>query len=190
LKPNSKIKSVLKNVMRIILLVLCGSVLGINVYLANATSLLGDSLPMPFGYGAAVVLSGSMEPEFSKGDLIIVKQSETYKTKDIVVFQDNGALVVHRIISLDADTVITKGDANNTADKPITASAIKGKVLFSVPFVGNIVNFVKTPVGTILIIAVAIVLIEIPRRNEKKRDDEQREQIIQEIKRLKDQQQN
>ena len=107
-----------------------------------------------------------------------------------MVFQDNGALVVHRIISLDGDTVITKGDANNTADKPITASVIKGKVLFSVPFVGNIVNFVKTPVGTILIIAVAIVLIEIPRRNEKKRDDEQREQIIQEIKRLKDQQQN
>ena len=71
--------------MRLLLLILCGLVIGVNMYLANANSLVGNQLPMPFGYGAAVVLSGSMEPEFSEGDLIFVKETESYKQNDIVV---------------------------------------------------------------------------------------------------------
>ena len=140
-----KKKKIFKNIIRIGLLALCGAVLGVNLYFANAGSLLGDKLPMPFGYGAAVVLSGSMEPALSKGD------------------------------------------ANNTADEPISLSAIKGKVIFVIPFVGRIVGFIKTPIGTLCVIAAAILLIEIPRRNEKKKDDSERQKIIDEIKRLKEQ---
>jgi len=187
LKKTRKRKINPKNLIRITLLILCGAVLGFNIYLANANSLLGNQLPTPFGYGAAVVLSGSMEPELSKGDLIIVSKTQTYKEKDIVVFQDKGTLVVHRIIAVDGDTVVTQGDANNIADDPINVSAIKGKVLFWIPFVGNVVNFIKTPIGTICIVAAAILLIEIPRRNEKKKDDEERQKIIDEINRLKEQ---
>lgn len=186
MKKNGKFKITLKGVLRIVVLVICGTILGVNVYLANANSLVGNKLPMPFGYGSAVVLSGSMEPEFSKGDLIVVKESEEYAKKDIVVFQDGGSLVVHRIIDIDGESVTTKGDANNAADDPIDLSAIKGKVLFHIPFVGNIAGFLKTPIGTILIIAIAIALIEIPRRSEKKKDDEEREKILEEIRRLKD----
>lgn len=187
LKIISKGQFTPKNLIRVVLLVLCGAILGFNVYLANANSLLGNQLPMPFGCGAAVVLSGSMEPELSKGDLIIVSKSETYEKNDIVVFQSRGSLVVHRIVDIDKDTVITKGDANNTTDEPINIIAIKGKVRFCIPFVGNIVNFIKTPIGTICIIVVAILLIEIPRRNEKQKDDEEKQKIIDEINRLKGQ---
>lgn len=187
MKSLSKIKTISKNIMRLLLLVLCGAVLGFNVYLANANSLLGNQLPTPFGYGAAVVLSGSMEPELSKGDLIIVTQAQTYSEKDIVVFQDKSSLVVHRIVAIDGETITTQGDANPSPDEPISKSVIKGKVIFCIPFVGNAVSFVKTPLGTICIIAAAIALIEIPRRNEKKKDDEQRQKIIDEINRLKEQ---
>ena len=55
---------------RRLILVLIGLILGVNVYLANARGILGNALPMPFGYGIASVLSGSMEPEFSKGTLL------------------------------------------------------------------------------------------------------------------------
>ena len=68
MKQFSKRKFKLKSTFRLLLLILCGLILGVNVYLANANSLVGNQLPTPFGYGAAVVLSGSMEPEFSKGD--------------------------------------------------------------------------------------------------------------------------
>ncbi|MBQ3099826.1 MAG: signal peptidase I [Clostridia bacterium] len=186
MKKNGKFKVTFKGVLRILVLIICGIVLGVNVYLANANSLVGNKLPMPFGYGSAVVLSGSMEPEFSKGDLIIVKEAEDYAVEDIVVYQDGASLVVHRIIDIDGETVTTKGDANNTADEPIELSAIKGRVLFWIPFAGNVASFLKTPVGTICIIAAAIALIEIPRRSEKKKDDEERQKILEEIRRLKD----
>lgn len=176
-----------KNIIRLTLLVLCGAALGINIYLANAGRLVGNQLPMPFGYGAAVVLSGSMEPELSKGDLIVVGEQEAYQMDDIVVFQDGNSLIVHRIIDITDDAITTRGDANNTADNPIHLSDIKGKVLFWIPFIGTLINFIKTPIGTLCLIALAILLVELPRKNEKKKDDEARQKIIDEINRLKDQ---
>ena len=185
MKQFKKPKLKLKTMLRLLLLIICGLVLGVKVYLANANSLVGNQLPMPFGYGAAVVLSGSMEPELSAGDLIIVKETENYKQNDIVVFQDENSLVVHRIIEVDGETITTKGDANKAADEPISITDVKGKVLFWIPFAGNAVGFLKTPFGTICIIAVAIALVEIPHRNEKKKDDEEKQKILQEIERLK-----
>ena len=173
-------------VLRLILLVICGAVLGVNVYLANAKSLVGNQMPMPFGYGASVVLSGSMEPEFSKGDLIIVGEADSYQERDIVVFQDGASLVVHRIIEIDGEKIITQGDANNVPDEPIASSVIKGKVLFHIDKLGTIVSFFKTPVGTVLIIAAAIALVEIPRRREKDADDAEKQKILEEIKRLRE----
>ncbi|MBR5248161.1 MAG: signal peptidase I [Lachnospiraceae bacterium] len=175
-----------KIILRWILLVVCGSILGINIYFANARSLVGNRLPMPFGYGIAIVLSGSMEPVISKDDLILVKESESYAVDDIVVYQNINSLVVHRIIAIDGDSIITKGDANNVADEPISAADIKGKVLMWNSFAGKCVSFLKTPIGTICIIAAAIALIEIPHRKEKDKDDEERQKIIDEIRRLKE----
>lgn len=181
-------KSRLKTVLRLILLVVCGAILGVNVYLANANSLVGNKMPMPFGYGASVVLSGSMEPEFSKGDLIIVAEADSYAKGDIVVFPDGADLVVHRIIEESDDTVTTKGDANDVEDMPIERSAIKAKVLFHVDKVGSAIGFFKTPVGTLLIIVLAIVLVEVPRRRKKEEDDEEKQKILDEINRLKEEQ--
>jgi len=175
-----------RNALRLVALIICGTILGVNVYLLNANSIVGNNLPMPFGYGAAVVLSGSMEPEFSEGDLIIVKESDEFAVNDIVVFDDTKDLVVHRIVDIKGETVVTKGDANPVADVPIEMSAIKGTVKMCIPFAGNIVNFLKTPVGTFFVIAAAIALIEIPRRREKEKDDIERQKLIEEIKRLRD----
>ena len=174
-------------ILRRVLLVVFGTILGINVYSANARNLVGNQLPMPFGYGAAMVLTGSMEPTFSAGDLIVVKEkSEDFAVGDIVVYQDIGSLIVHRIVSVGEETVVTRGDANNADDAPIDISAIEGKVIFWIPYGGHVVSFLKTPVGIICIIAAAIALVEIPRRKEKQQDDEERQKIIDEIKRLKE----
>ena len=179
-------KKSIRNILRTLLLILCGGILGVNVYLINANNLVGDQLPMPFGYGAAVVLSGSMEPTLSVDDLILVKEQESYSLGDVVVFQDVGSLVVHRIAHMEDDTIITQGDANNVSDAPIPFSAVKGRVILSIPYAGIIVNFIKTPVGTLCIIAAAIALVEIPRRREKRKDDEERQKILEEIKKLRE----
>lgn len=178
-------KSKLKGTLRLLLLILCGLVLGVNVYLINANSLVGNQLPMPFGYGAAVVLSGSMEPVLSAGDLIIVKETDQIQERDIVVFQDGNSLVVHRVVQIGEETVTTKGDANQVNDEPVSIDAVKGKVQLWIPYAGNVVGFLKTPIGTICIIVLAICLIEIPHRNEKKKDEEERQKILDEIERLR-----
>ena len=169
-----------KSIVRHILLIILGLVLGLNLYLANARGVVGNQMPMPFGTGAAVVMSGSMEPTLSKGDLIFVRKAETFHTGDIVVYQSDSMLV-----SLYGSTVVTQGDANNTADEPIDLSQVKGVVRFHIPFVGTILELVKTPAGTLLILLLAFALVELSFRRQKEQDDQNMEQVKAEIRRLK-----
>ena len=74
--PENKVAVKWKTVIGRALVVLCAATLGVNLYLTNAQVLTGDQMPMPFGYGSAVVLSGSMEPTFSTGDLIVVEECD------------------------------------------------------------------------------------------------------------------
>lgn len=179
---NSKKKSILRHIVLVIL----GLVLGINLYLANARSVVGNQMPMPFGTGAAVVMSGSMEPTLSKGDLIFVRKAEELHTGDIVVYQSDNILVVHRIITLYGDTVVTQGDANNAADDPIDVSQVKGVVRFHIPYVGTLLEAIKTPIGTLVTLLLAFALVELSFRRQKEQDDKDLEQVKAEIRRLKD----
>ena len=179
-------KKKLMGLLRILVLTVCGAVVGLNLYMFNAKRLVGNEMPMPFGYGAAVVLSGSMEPTLSKGDLIIVKEQPEYVVDDVVVYQDGSGLVVHRIIAMDGENVVTQGDANNAADAPVSAGALKGIMIAAIPGVGTFANMLKTPIGTVALVALAIFTMESSFRKEKEKDDEERQKIIEEIKRLKD----
>ena len=178
-------KFTLKDALRLILLIVCGTILGVNVYMINARNLVGNHMPMPFGYGAAVVLSGSMEPELSVGDLILVRETDQIEVNDIVVYQSGSSLVVHRVMDIQENMVTTQGDANNVADEPIDLSLVKGEVFFYLPAVGTFVNFLKAPIGIILTIVLAIALVEIPRRSEMKKNDDERQKLIDEINELK-----
>lgn len=180
----------LKRMARAAVLVLVSLVLGMNLYSWNARSLTGNALPMPFGYGAAVVLSGSMEPAIMTDELIIVKAQESYETGDIVVYQSGRMLVVHRIVNMDGETATTRGDANNTDDAPIAISQIKGRVIGHIPGVGSLVRLMKTPVATILLIAAAVLTVELPYRKEKEKKDAELERIKEEIRRLKEEQED
>lgn len=165
-----------------------GVVLGVNAYLANARGLAGNQLPMPFGVGAAVVLSGSMEPTLRVNDVILVRETGSYEVGDIVVYQSGRTLIVHRIIEKDGERIITQGDANNTADAPIEISAIKGEVIAHIPAAGQSVNAVKTPAGILTVLAAAFALTELSFRREKDEDEKELEAIKEEIRRLKEEQ--
>lgn len=176
----------LKTILRTAVLLIVGVVLGVNIYLWNAQSLVGNALPMPFGYGAAVVLTGSMEPTIMADELIFVKAEESYEIGDIVVFQSGSMLVVHRIVDMDGETVTTRGDANNAEDTPISKMYIKGKVIGHVQGVGSAVRLIKSPAVTFGLIAGAVLLVEMPYRKTKKKDDDDLEALKAEIRRLKD----
>ena len=163
--------------LRIALLVVISVVFGFGIYRWNAQSLTGNIMPMPFGVGVGVVMSGSMEPELSVDDVIFVQEKATYEVGDVVVFQQKNVLVVHKIIAIDADMVTTQGTANNTPDEPMNVSAIKGVVTFHIEGLGGVVNWLKSPFGTICILAVAGLLLVWSYSTEKKEKDERDEQI-------------
>jgi signal peptidase len=195
LKLNSRIKTILRTA----LLSIAALIVGLNVYSLNASRLAGDLVPMPMGVGATVVLSGSMEPTLSTGDLLIIAKQDSYQVDDVVVFQANRMAVVHRIVELyekpvqgeDGEEIqqmaITQGDANNTPDDPIQVSQIKGTVVFRLPIVGYLINMIKTPIGTILILALAIFLLERSFHKEREKDQDKLDAIRREIEKLKQQ---
>ena len=182
---HAKKKTVKKTVFRYIIFSLIGIVLGLFVYTQNAKGLVKDKMPMPFGYGMSVVLSGSMESRLSVDDLVIIKATDNYKVNDIVLFQDGNSLVIHRIIKIDGDTVTTKGDANNTADEPIQKSQIKGVLVYDIAGFGAVVNILKQPVFVILILAAAFLLTEFSYRKEKDNNTEELDEIKNMIEELK-----
>jgi len=184
MKENTK-KNKYSALIRRTALAILGILLGLNVYLANAHNLAGNKLPMPFGIGMAVVLSGSMEPTLSVNDVIIVRESASYNINDIVVYDSGRELIVHKIEEKNDDTFVTKGDANNVSDEPIRAEAVKGRVVLSIPYAGAAVKALRSPVGMIVIILTAILLTEGSFRRKKESDENQIEEIKEEIRRLK-----
>ncbi len=187
MKQIEKKQNPLKSVIRILLLVLVALIIGINIYTINASRIAGNAVPMPFGVGAAVVLSGSMEPALSPGDLLIVAESDSYQVGDMVVYQDGRMAVTHRIVSITDSEVITRGDANNTEDSPIAPQQLKGKVVLAIPLVGYAINAIKTPIGTLCVFVLAIFFLERSFRAEKQKDDEALDAIRAEIEKLKQQ---
>ena len=178
------------SIIRRILLVLIGLIIGGNIYFANANGIVGNQLPMPFGYGLANVLSGSMEPTFSKGTLLFVKDTKNVKKGDIIVYQSEQELIVHRIIAIKDKEITTQGDANNVADPPFDKTQIKGKVIGWIPVLGSIAAILKTPIAMIAIIILALFLIEGSFRAQKDADDQELEAIKAEIRRLKEEQED
>lgn len=174
----------LKTALRMLALLILGVFLGIRFYAWNAQHLTGNAVPMPFGVGASVVLSGSMEPALSVGDLLIFTEEEHYEVGDVVVYQSGRTPVVHRIVATDGETVVTRGDANNTADEPFDVRLIKGKVTAVIPAVGHLIWALKTPAGTIVTIAAAVLLMELSYRKEQQEQSREQEKIKEEIRRL------
>lgn len=175
----------MKGLFRRLGLALLGLVLGLNLYLANAR-MLGDPLPMPFGVGAAVVMSGSMEPALKIGDLIFVRETETIQPGDIVVYRSGASLIVHRVKETSGDTLITQGDANNAPDEPVTREQVKGTVALRIGGAGKVLTALRSPAGIAAVLILIVTLTELSFRKEKKKADTGTEELKAEIRRLKE----
>lgn len=170
---------------RRVLLVIIGLIVGINAYSWNASTLGGNTMPMPFGIGASVVLSGSMSPALEVNDLIIVQEKDEYEVGDIVVFQSGDSLIVHRIVAKEDNMITTQGDANNVADDPVNINVVKGTVVSRIPSFGAVVNVLKFPAVGVLLLIGAVVLTERSYRAEKRKKEQSLDAIREEIQRLK-----
>jgi signal peptidase I len=127
--------------------------LSIVVALLGGGALLLFGLPMT-GWKALTVQTGSMSPNIPTGSMVFVHSvpPSSLKVGDVITYaslQKKGQTISHRITqNYVADGrvpgFVTKGDANKVADAPILAGQVKGKVMFSVPYLGNISKLLKT----------------------------------------------
>lgn len=168
-----RIKKIFKTVLCCILAVITCAIVYAVAFSAVVKAKNPDAMPMPYGFGASIVLSGSMEPEIATDDLVFIKKHKELHVGDIVLYNNGGSNVIHRIVSINGDTIITKGDANNTADKPISKSSVLGVYVGKISGVGKFVRFVTNPPFIIsvvfILMAIAITWIFIDERNERKR---------------------
>ncbi|NHX35167.1 MULTISPECIES: signal peptidase I [Halolamina] len=138
------------------------NVLGVLLLLAVVAPFVVYAVPGVVGADASfVVLSGSMEPAISAGDVVVVESVPpgAIAVDDVVTYSrsDEGATVTHRVIEVD-DTgdervFYTKGDANEDADqRPVPASALVGSVVLTIPYIGYVIQFVGTRTGFALLV--------------------------------------
>jgi signal peptidase len=121
----------------------------------------------PFGYEVKVVMSGSMEPVIKTGGIVVIAPQSSYNVGDIITFgpdTEKQIPVTHRVVEKTGNgrTAIfhTKGDANEERDQSETkGSQVIGKVLFTLPYIGYVIEFARTPLGFALLIGIPALLI-------------------------------
>lgn len=121
------------------------------------------------GYTIFQVITGSMSPTINPQDIVIVKLTDNVKTNDIITFRVGNDFVTHRMIGTEEDKIITRGDANNSQDAPITKDVIVGKVVFIISNVAIWIKVIKEPI-VIAAIIISIIVIKIIFFKETKED--------------------
>jgi len=146
-----------KKIWNVVSTILVTLLVGCSIFLMGARLL---------GYQIYNVISGSMEPTYSVGDLLYVKEVDVdgIQAGDVITFVLNEDLVVatHRVVEVDAENkhFYTKGDANETIDaNPVHFNNVIGIPQFSVPLLGYVSDFIQHPPGTYITLIVGIVLI-------------------------------
>lgn len=134
----------------------------------------GAGLPNVMGNCFVNILSDSMKPTFSKGDMIIVRTVsnqdahslpiDTVVTYSIDLNGDGVDEVnTHRIVDSYEENgytmYVTKGDNNDAKDLPIQSNQILGVYEGKrIPAIGNVMNFLQTPTGFLCVIVIPLAL--------------------------------
>ena len=142
-------------------------------------------IPKVFGITPVVVLSGSMEPTYSVGDLLYYKKVDReLEIGDVITYRLDDALVTHRIVDIQGSEYITQGDANEARDlNPVLQDSIVGIPVFSIPMIGYYIYFVNNNlylVGIVVVILLSEFLLSNIKtfdidKNEKRKEYEDEE---------------
>lgn len=119
------------------------------------------------GYTYFEIQSGSMEKEIYKNDYVFVKLTKEVNVDDIISYFDGQNVVTHRLIEVNEDTLITKGDNNNANDEPIKRENVIGKVIYVGKDYGKYIAVV-TDWKVLFSFFLTVVLFEIALSDNKK----------------------
>lgn len=154
-----------------VLCVILLPILFMNITLIARSYLNADEVPSIGGNTPLIVLTDSMLPEISSGDLIITKHidAEDVQVGDVIAFFDpaskGSSVVTHRVIEIVDDKGTTKwrtrGDNNNTEDRTLVpfenlVGIYRGTRIAGA---GNVAMFLQTVPGLIVCVVCPLLLL-------------------------------
>lgn len=130
-------------------------------------------VPSVLGFSVLRIRTGSMEPEYKTGSVIIAKKVNynTLKVGDVISFystsKDISTLVnTHRIHEITYLTTgekqfITKGDANSAVDsEPVFYKKVIGKVVLNLGVIsGSVIGVLQNPTVILIFIVLPLLII-------------------------------
>lgn len=144
---------------------------GLTVAVAASLGILAGTLPSLLGYDSFVIRGGSMAPSIPDGSIAVAARTpvEELRAGDVITFRPSreaSGFVTHRIVKVRAEetiegvTVTTMGDANETVD-PVDAQLTGAvpRMIFFVPLVGRLLEFLRSPAGTVVSMVAPLGLI-------------------------------
>ena len=184
-KKQGKFSKIANAAINTLLCLIVGVIFVSSLYINCTQNVYFDNLPT-----YRVVLTSSMETKSSSNkylfennidnqisafDLIVtykVPKEEDLKLYDIVVYEVDGVLVVHRIVGIEEANeshpnerhFLLQGDAVSSPDRfPVRYSQMKGIYRNEkIPFLGSFVLFMQSPAGWLCIFLIAVAMIGTP----------------------------
>lgn len=147
----------------IIFLVLFSMVICMQRFSDNSLSFLN--------YRLFSVVTGSMQPKYNIGDVLLCKEAEPQKLKvgdDITYLGNSGTyknkVVTHRIVKIEKEQngellFYTKGIASTRLDPVVKEEQLYGKIIKEVEFLSWLYKFVTTPNGFYICIFIPLVML-------------------------------
>ena len=159
-----------------LLIVIIAVCLGLALYNFIQVKVLNKGYANYFGYTYFHTISGSMENYINIDDFVFVKLTDKVNKDDVVSFKNENMIITHRVVEINDEQIVTKGDANNTIDKPITKSQILGKVIYIGRGYGKFLKIISEPI-VFLSFFVTIILFNLAFSEDKKERSMEDEQI-------------
>lgn len=165
------IKNIIINLIIFILAIIAITVIWISIQL----NVQNKEYINIFGYSMFSTATGSMSPTIEKGDIVIVKIGEQVKENDIITYKKQDSYITHRIMKIEEDSIIAKGDNNNTQDEKINKNEVIGKVVFIINNVEvwkKVFSDVNVIIPIIITIILFIILVSYKKvKKQEKKDD-------------------
>jgi len=166
IKQKNKQKEKRHKIQRIISIPIIIVILTLIFYIGYLKFIKKENDISILGFRQYMVVTGSMEPKYNVGDMIIIRETpeEEIKIGDIINYiSENGTdTITHRVVDIiekDGQTYYkTKGDNNNSEDSElVNYSQVKGTLVFKISKVGTIMTKLLTGTGIAILFAVIIL---------------------------------
>lgn len=166
IKKKYEKKLIIKRLLKIVYVPIIAGIILITILAGYKKYVKHENNISILGFRQYVVATGSMEPEYNIGDLIVIRETtkEEIKIGDVINYISETGIdtITHRVVDIiqkDGQTYYkTKGDNNNSVDPElVNYSQVKGILVFKISKLGTVITKMFTGTGITILFAVIIL---------------------------------